>query len=510
MQLNEIQLYQFRNFNMEEFTEKYLYEVNPHEDIDETTLSVYAPPETIVTARKRGVRSESIIADKCRYLQDAIIRRAYSRKDDRTVSLNSQILKSVIGNEYKVMLDVLIETGHIAMGDGKGGTGKYWYYSVGDYSFLYTLLNTDIVLTNPFINARIQGYKEKTLSLIRKMSEKYASSYVGEDFLKNYIRSLKYVRINDYSGLMSYINSSTAKNPDSSIYYDFIFSELEQRNRSIYRIDTSHRFYHVLTNLDRNMKRYLSIDFMLDCKNSHPLLFNHFIFQKYGISHSVSYRISSFLKEADISSIYTSSSSMINHNVGQYFCNLLINNGIAKQTVAKMAPDEIEYIYKTSSGILWDEICALHPKMSRSEVKAAMFGAVFYSKSPVPDRWNDYAKEFKARFPTVFSLIGDWKRNKNESEVMRYMQRHGLPFKGRASLSIAMMALESDIFTGILKRMYIKRWHAVHIHDCIVVPDDGCRNHPTVEQVKEIMTDVYKDFGLAPTLDCTKNGSVSN
>lgn len=503
MQLNEIQLYQFRNFNMAEFTERYLYAVNPHEDIDEATLSVYAPPETIVTARKRGVRSESIIADKCRYLQDAIIRRAYSRKDERTVSLNSQVLKSVIGNEYRVMLDVLKETGHISMGDGKGGTGKYWYYFVGDYSSLYTLCDTDVYLTNPFVNARIQGYKEKTLRLIHEMSDKYTSLYVGEDFLKNYIRSLKYIRINDYDGIKSYIKSSTAENSDSSIYYDFIFSELEQKNRSIYRIDGSHRFYHVLTNLDRNMKKYLSIDFMLDCKNSHPLLFNHFIFQKYRISSCSSYMISSYLKEVSIPSMY-------NHNVGQYLRNLLINNDVEKRAVAKMLPDEIEYIYKTSSGILWDEICAMHSEMSRSEVKAAMFGAVFYSKSPVPDRWNDYAKEFKSRFPSVFSLIGDWKRNKNERVVMQYMLRHKLPFRGRASLSIAMMALESDIFMGILKRMYAKRWHAVHIHDCIVVPEDGCRNHPTVGQVKEIMTDVYKDFGLAPTLDCTTIGSVSN
>ena len=62
------------------------------------------------------------------------------------------------------------------------------------------------------------------------------------------------------------------------------------------------------------------------------------------------------------------------------------------------------------------------------------------------------------------------------------------------------MDLEAQIFTTILKRLYAKRWNAIHIHDCIVIPKDGNLNHPTIDQVRAIMEDVYKEFGLSPTL----------
>lgn len=167
-----------------------------------------------------------------------------------------------------------------------------------------------------------------------------------------------------------------------------------------------------------------------------------------------------------------------------------------------MSDDELEYVYMTSTGQLWDDICSRHPDLERSEVKVEMFKAVFYSHSPVADRWSDYAQDFKSRFPSVYRLIGDWKRERKKDEVTEYMAVHHLPIdRGSSSLSIAMMALEADIFTTILKRLYAKRWNAVHIHDCIVVPKDENRNHPTIEAVREIMSEVYREFGLAPTFD---------
>ena len=167
-----------------------------------------------------------------------------------------------------------------------------------------------------------------------------------------------------------------------------------------------------------------------------------------------------------------------------------------------MKDDELEYIYKTSKGLLWDEICEAHPELDRKEVKVAMFQAVFYSHSPITDRWNDYAKEFKSHYPSVYKLIGDWKRKKTSEAVKNYMAEHNLPIdKSSASLSVAMMASEADIFTTILKRLYSKRWNALHIHDCIIIPKTANKNQPTKEDVVGIMQDVYRSFGLAPTFD---------
>ena len=494
--LHKIQLYQFTNFDMTDFINRYLHHVNPHEVIDPTTLSVFRPAKTMLTKEKEGARSESIIENKCRYLQDAIIRRAFSKKNNLTFSMNADILKSVIRNDYKPLLEVLTDMGYIEKGDGKGGKENHRFYQYGSYSYLYTLKNTDVYLTEPFINQAIQAYKEKTIEEIRNLNDKYTLGLIkekhGESFLKRYITSLRSIKIEDEEGLLKHIKDLT--NESNYLYYEYVLNGLKQKDKSIVKIDDAGRIYHVLTNLDRDLKQYLNIDFTLDSKNSHPLLFNYFIFNKLDISFISSYNISRFLSNLKSFLVHN------NHNVGRKLRILLNTNQIEIESVAKLSDNEIEYIYLTSTGQLWDEIVSKHPEMDRNDVKVEMFRAVFYSHSPVADRWSVYAKEFKAQFPDVYGLIGDWKRKKTADSVIKYMKAHGLPFdRGSASLSIAMMALEADIFTTILKRLYAKRWNAVHIHDCIIIPKDGNKNHPTSEQVQQIMREVYQEFGLYPT-----------
>lgn len=129
-----------------------------------------------------------------------------------------------------------------------------------------------------------------------------------------------------------------------------------------------------------------------------------------------------------------------------------------------------------------------------------MFQEVFYSNSPYAYHWKEYAVEFKQQFPSVYAKIGEWKKSRQPKEVKEYLSDKKLNVeKQTAALSVAMMNLEAQIFTGILKKLYAKRWNAVHIHDCIVIPKDGNKNHPTRAQVEAIMADVYRDFGLAPT-----------
>lgn len=493
-----IELYQFKDFDMDRFIELYLYEVNPHEEIDEETLSVYAHAKTKMTERKQGVRTEDKVRSKCMYLQDAIIRRAYSKRNNKTFSMRADLLRSVIGKEYRTMLMVLIEMEYIELGDGHGGTDKPTYYQTGKYSTIYTLRNVEVCKTELFYNAAIKKYKEKTVEGIKKLNDKYTYPYIikahGEPFLKRYLTSLDHIRIEDRGGLNAYIKEKVKDNINAEPYYHYVVNQLDKKDKDIFRIDVSGRVYHILTNLDRELKQYLNIDFSLDCKNSHPLLFNYFIFNKLKISSLSSFNISKSLSTLIPDKVY--------HNDGKYLRNILINNNIENNDVAKMSDDELEYVYMTSTGQLWDDICSRHPDLERSEVKVEMFKAVFYSHSPVADRWSDYAQDFKSRFPSVYRLIGDWKRELKKDEVTEYMAVHHLPIdRGSSSLSIAMMALEADIFTTILKRLYAKRWNAVHIHDCIVVPKDENRNHPTIEAVREIMSEVYREFGLAPTFD---------
>ena len=499
--LHKIELYQFKDFPMDEFVEKYLYEVNPHELIDEDTLSVYTSPKMKMTERREGARSKGIIVNKCKYLQDVIIRRANSKKDSKTFSLNADILRSVIGKEYKPMLEVLRAMDYIEIGDGKGGEDKLKYYQLGKYSTIYTLKDVEVSKTKPFINFAIQGYKEKTIQLIKDLEDQYIYPRIvtkhGETFLKRYLTSLNYIKIEDRKGLTEYIKKKVSENKDTEPYYGYVVNQLDNKKKGIYRVDDSGRMYHILTNLDREVKQFLTIDFTLDCKNSHPLLFNYFIYKRSGVKQELTFQISSIL-----------------HNLQQYIPNfnyrndgknlrkLLIANGVEREEAARFYLEELYYIYLTSTGQLWDDICARYPDLTRDEVKEEMFKAVFYSNSPDADRWNKFAEDFKKRFPFVYLLISDWKRERWANERKEYMEELHLPTdRGSASLSIAMMALEANIFTTILSRLYAKRWNAIHIHDCIVIPKDGNANHPTVEEVKKVMAEVYQEFGLAPTFD---------
>lgn len=498
--LRKIQLYQFKDFDMDKFVSLYLYEINPHEELDADTLSTYTPAKMKMTEAKAGAKRRDIIENKCRYLQDAIIRMAYSANDDGTITLNAHILQNVIGKDYKPMLQILVEMGHIELGDGQGGADHLRYYEIGKYSTLYTVKNTDTIYTQPFINKAISDYKDKTkveVGLLKEKVKTIITNKYGQTFYDKYLTSLNYIKIEDLQGLYDAIAQKVKEKPSTENYYHYVVNELKSK-KIIYKIDQSGRMYHVLTNLDRDLKKFLNIDFMLDCKNSHPLLFNYFIFNKLHVELNLAYNISSYLHILANSSV--SPSLSILHNDSEYLYNYLINNNIQKEDIANVSNDVLEYVYLTSNGLLWDELCSNHPDMDRQAIKQAMFGSVFYSNSPVPDIWNEYAAEFKQRFPTVYDIIMEWKQDNMQKQVILYMKAHNLPTnKGTASLSIAMMALEAEIFTAILKRIYAKRWNAIHLHDCIVIPKDGNKNHPTIDDIRSIMLDVYKGYGLYPT-----------
>ena len=189
------------------------------------------------------------------------------------------------------------------------------------------------------------------------------------------------------------------------------------------------------------------------------------------------------------------------HNVGKYLRNELLNNNIEKASVAKLKNDELEYIYLTSVGRLWDDINLMHPEYTRKEIKTKFFTEVLYSSSTSIEG-KPFAKEFIEMFPSVYELICKWKEPTKDTEIWAYLLEHNLYSpKEHAALSIALMNLEAHLFTEILKRMYAKRWRAVNIHDCIVVPKTGKKNRPEPGKVREIMTTVFATYGLHPTFD---------
>ena len=497
MARNSVTLYQFADFNFDEFLKQFLFEISEHTTEDwsqpqtnpDDTLS---PCGIIYHKAKRGVKKPDIIRCKIQYLQHLVIRRAHSKKDLGAFHLSSQILRAVIGDEYKPMLSVLIRMGHLVHGDGKNGNsvGEYYYYQVGMYSTIYSLpenIGFEKVTTS---NARVLKYLQKECEQIQlyrqNVLQPLISNRFGPDFQKQYEISLSKIHIANKQGFQAFVEQRLEEKPEGRLYYEYIREGLEEKQKHIQKIDEAGRIYHILTNAKREVKQYLNIAISADCKNSHPMLFNFFIFRSHGINYEDAYQISLAMHSIENASQLRKSLSKL----------------VASNLLDLFKYDELKYIYETSTGQFWDNIVKKFPEYDRAQVKEKMFAEVFYSKTHQVKGYQIFGRKFQKQFPNVMRLIKAWKKEENRAWIDAYMSKRNLSYsKPEAALSIAMMNLEARIFGEVLKRMYSKRWRAFHIHDCIIVPQTTSKNQPTRDEVISIMKDVYKVCGLLPTFD---------
>ena len=497
MARNSVTLYQFADFNFDEFHKQFLFEISEHTTEDwsqpqtnpDDTLS---PCGIIYHKAKRGVKKPDIIRCKIQYLQHLVIRRAHSKKDLGAFHLSSQILRAVIGDEYKTMLSVLIKMGHLVYGDGKNGNsvGEYYYYQVGMYSTIYSLpenIGFEKVTTS---NARVLKYLQKECEQIQlyrqNVLQPLISNRFGPDFQKQYEISLSKIHIANKQGFQAFVEQRLEEKPEGRLYYEYIREGLEEKQKHIQKIDAAGRIYHILTNAKREVKQYLNIAISADCKNSHPMLFNFFIFRSHGINYEDAYQISLAMHSIENASQLRKSLSKL----------------VASNLLDLFKYDELKYIYETSTGQFWDNIVKKFPEYDRAQVKEKMFAEVFYSKTHQVKGYQIFGRKFQKQFPNVMRLIKAWKKEENRAWIDAYMSKRNLSYnKPEAALSIAMMNLEARIFGEVLKRMYSKRWRAFHIHDCIIVPQTTSKNQPTRDEVISIMKDVYKVCGLLPTFD---------
>lgn len=471
-------------------------------EIDANSISVYGnvePKYTQVRKPRKPLNDDTRILNKAIYLVHTIAYRQATNREENVegASIQYAILQRTIGEDVYELLRSLQQLGYIEI-DGK--------YIVGTSSKHYKVL--DNITTTHCSNHTIKRYINKTKELLkdavlkRMTTPEFRAEY-GDFFAETYIKNLNKFKIKDENGFNKYINEQIAIQPTKESYYNFI-KESFKNDFKIFSIDYNNRIYHILTSLERELKQFINIRFSLDCKNSHPLLFNYFIFNAKGISIELSYLISSILFNIDYSFIYSISN---NHYDIEKLCNILINNNIEKSIIAKFTPDELLYIYKTTKGLFWDDILTEHQGegYDRAEIKQKMFAEVFYSKTP-KIAWKEFAKEFKAQYPNVYGLIERWKEPLKHDDLKNCLlaRNKAVLLDGKAytkdqetALPNIMMGLESEIFREVLKSLYRKRIPAVHIHDAVVIPDT--RAQVDVEKVESVMRDVYKKFGLHPT-----------
>ena len=149
-------------------------------------------------------------------------------------------------------------------------------------------------------------------------------------------------------------------------------------------------------------------------------------------------------------------------------------------------------------------------------MKQQIFASVVYSyakrrnkKKEAEDKW---LRAFIERYPTVYDIIVQIKRTLHkqckENGLVRNL-KHPLKFpingsqtieistKDKVLLPTLMMGLESSIFIEVLKRLFNKRITCFGIHDAVAVINPKKK---TIEDIKAIILNVYKDYGMMPTL----------
>ena len=470
--------FSLKNFEIDEFLQSYMYLV------------------LVNGVQSKRVQSKKVLERKCSFLIHNLISRQISSHND-TAYLNAEVLKHVLGKEYKNIIDYLIDKKIIKVVEPyvNGVTSKG--YRVVD-------LEENIVCsTKPYFypyRPYVIGLEEELVKRA-KVAKAMAQKNLSKPFYKKYENALNKLRINTAKA-KEYIDIRFEGCDKNSRLYHLNILEEYKGGKHYIKVpnENDNRIYHILTRTPRELKHFLNIKFQVDIRNSHPLLFTALIYEKNGIRQNLFkkrqktlnislYSNNSSIEDSNEKEIKDTNNSK--YNIEKYICNKLKDTGLDSSEIdkiRKMPFDVLKYIYLTSTGQFWDKVLEDDNSkvggydLTRQDVKGIMFGQVFYGKNLRIPRAYKYAKQFKEEFPNVYSLILSYK--------------DGLKKEDRTVLSHKLMALESKLFREALRRLFEMGYEVVSIHDAIVVLDTPANANCSVEVVKEVLKEVYKEEGL--------------
>ena len=418
--------------------------------------------------KKIVVKRENLLAKKYEFLIHTIIKRVLNN-DNGMAYLHSTILQNVYGKDYRKMLDNLFKMG-ILHSDGYYSLDEktYGYYFAPNVRFTYTLHpSTYLSDYDEKLNKCLLPYQTK--------EEQDNKQRLENDYLySRYNDSLKYLKLQYVDEAVDFVTSHIFPSDKSNDYYVRVIDRYMDGDFRITSIDDNKRIYSIATSTPRLLKPFLNIRYSLDIHNSHPLLFNSILMSYYDISTSLMDRIYPIYEQ-----IYTS--NVESHNVKRFLRKTLIANNIDEENIKSIPIDVLYYMYLTSMGLFWDVTIPKEmvdeKNLLRSDIKVLMFREVFYSKK-LTARGKEYAKIFAKEFPNVYTVVLDSKR------------------ENRTKLANDMMKIESELFGKILVELYAKKFKVISIHDAIVVLDVKQNEKCTEEVVKQVMTGVYRKYGL--------------
>ena len=422
--------------------------------------------------KKIVVKRENLLAKKYEFLIHTIIKRVLNN-DNGMAYLHSTILQNVYGKDYRKMLDNLFKMG-ILHSDGYYSLDEktYGYYFAPNVRFTYTLHpSTYLSDYDEKLNKCLLPYQTK--------EEQDNKQRLENDYLySRYNDSLKYLKLQYVDEAVDFVTSHIFPSDKSNDYYVRVIDRYMDGDFRITSIDDNKRIYSIATSTPRLLKPFLNIRYSLDIHNSHPLLFNSILMSYYDISTSLMDRIYPIYEQ-----IYTS--NVESHNVRRLLRKTLITNNVEKENIKSIPIDVLYYMYLTSMGLFWDVTIPKEmvdeKNLLRSDIKVLMFREVFYSKK-LTARGKEYAKIFAKEFPNVYTVVLDSKR------------------ENRTKLANDMMKIESELFGKILVELYAKKFKVISIHDAIVVLDVKQNEKCTEGVVKQVMTGVYRKYGLHPDI----------
>lgn len=428
--------------------------------------SFIAKIETVEGANKSLPRKQ-ILYKKYAFLIHRLIQRCKSNKEGNFTRFNSQILQTVFGHVYIDMLKTLETLGIIKVSSN---------YIPSIQARLIELNSNLPTVSEMKYSSYIEEYSDKMQQELKKYEQiqiQEIKSEMGNSLYDNFTKSLRMLKLAHREEAEDYRNRHHFITPKSKEYFTYILNEYNKGNFNILSVDSNLRIYSILTQSPRIFKNFLNIRFSIDINNSHPLLFNKLIIERYNINNNI------------LHILYNNLSNMDNsyYSVSKQLCKLLVNNGIQKEKITNIPNDIWEYIYNTSKGIFWDDFTRLDEfkRLLRSDIKVTLFREVFYSKT-LTTKGKDFAKVFKKKYPSVYKLVKESKR------------------EDRTFLANKMMRIESDIFRSILTKLYVKRFKVLTIHDAIVVLDVKVNNQCTPELIRLIIEKEYLRIGLFPNV----------
>lgn len=422
--------------------------------------------------KKTVVKREKLLAKKYEFLIHTIIKRVLNN-DNGIAYLHSSILQNVFGKDYKKMLDNLYKMG-ILHSDGYYSLEEktYGYYFAPNVKFTYTLRPSSY----------LSDYDDKLTKCLlpyQTQEEQDNKQRLDNDFLySRYNDSLKFLKLQYIDEAVSFVTSHIFPSDKSNDYYVRVIDRYLDGDFRITTVDDNKRIYSIATSTPRLLKPFLNIRYSLDIHNSHPLLFNSILMDYYKIPTSLMNKVYPIYEQLYMSNVES-------HDVRRFLCKVLIKNNISKIGINDIPTDVLYYMYLTSMGLFWNVAIPnniIEEKgLLRSDIKVLMFREVFYSKK-LTVRGKEYAKIFAKEFPNVYKVVRESKKD------------------NRTKLANDMMKLESELFGKILSELYSKKFKVISIHDAIVVLDVKQNEKCTEEIVKEVMTDVYRRYGLYPNI----------